>query len=333
MIKGAPVESRWVRSEPRRNLPAHILEEIVGRAFPRQRLIAWQPLEGLRNANFLLELDAAPERIVLRIYEHDPSLCRKELDLQRVIRSSVPVAEVLHAEPDGWNDIPPFVLSRYVDGVEFRQLKRIPEACSQAAYAVGQTLARIGGITFSNSGWIGPGPRVSDPLMEGANPVPRFAELCLASANLHRRMGPDLRERTLALIWSHAAELASLEETKSLVHGDFGKRNVIVRQSSGVWIVAAVLDWEFAFSGSPLADIGHFLRYERKSRPVAEPHFSAGYLNGGGRLPDQWRRLARIIDLIALCESLTHDDLSPAIAEELAELVSATVDERDPQLA
>ncbi len=97
--------------------------------------------------------------------------------------------------------------------------------------------------------------------------------------------------------------------------------------------MAAVLDWEFAFSGSPLADVGHFLRYERQSRPLAEPYFSEGYLSAGGRLPDRWRRLARITDLIALCESLTHDDLATPIAEELAELVSATVDDRDPQLA
>ena len=73
-------------------------------------------------------------------------------------------------------------------------------------------------------------------------------------------MGSALREKTLALVWSHASELASLEDTKNLVHGDFGKRNIIVRQTAGTWTVAAVLDWEFAFSGPSLADVGHFLR-------------------------------------------------------------------------
>jgi Ser/Thr protein kinase RdoA (MazF antagonist) len=174
---------------------------------------------------------------------------------------------------------------------------------------------------------------VLHPLLEGENPVPRFAELCVASPNLQSRIGPALREKTLALVWSYASELAGLDDTRSLVHGDFGKRNVIVRQIAGTWSVAAVLDWEFAFSGSPLADIGHFLRYERKSRPVAEPHFSTGYLHAGGKLPERWRRLARIVDLIALCESLTHDGLPGPIALELAELVGATADDRGPQLA
>ena len=333
MIKGAPIESRWVRSEPRRSLPVHVLQEIVDRIFPRQRLPDAQPLESLRNSNFILKFGSAPDLTVLRIYEHDPSLCRKELYLLAMIRNSVPVPEVLDAEPDGLNEIPPLVICRYVEGIEFRELKRSREACPQAAYAVGRTLAHIGRTTFPHSGWLGPGPAVIHPLLEGANPVPRFAELCLASPNLHLHMGSALRERTLALVWSHASQLASLEDTKSLVHGDFGKRNVIVRHIAGTWTVAAVLDWEFAFSGSPLADVGHFLRYERKSRPTAEPHFSEGYLSAGGKLPNQWRRLARIIDLIALCESLTHDDLPSQVAVELAELVSATVDDRDPQLA
>jgi fructokinase len=95
--------------------------------------------------------------------------------------------------------------------------------------------------------------------------------------------------------------------------------------------VTAVLDWEFATSGSPLTDVGHFLRYECVSRPVAEPHFSEGYLQTGGKLPDGWRRLARVVDLIALCESLTHDELPHDIVAELVELVRATVEDRDPQ--
>ena len=100
----------------------------------------------------------------------------------------------------------------------------------------------------------------------------------------------------------------------------------------GRWTVAAVLDWEFAVSSSPLADLGSFLRYERAARPVAEPHFFAGYVRAGGRLPHNWRRLARLVDLAALCESLTHDQLPDAVIQELVELVRATIEDRDPDL-
>lgn len=84
----APVEARWFRAEPRRKLPAPILEQIVGAVFPRCSVVAVEPLiDGLRNANFRLQLDCIPKFVVRRIYEHDPSLCRKEVDLLNLINT------------------------------------------------------------------------------------------------------------------------------------------------------------------------------------------------------------------------------------------------------
>jgi aminoglycoside phosphotransferase (APT) family kinase protein len=91
-----------------------------------------------------------------------------------------------------------------------------------------------------------------------------------------------------------------------------------------------VLDWEFAVSGSPLGDLGNFLRYERAARPLAEPHFSAGYAHAGGVLPGDWRRLARVLDVAAICERLTHGQLPDTAVAELVELVRAIVEDRDP---
>jgi len=335
MIAGAPEEARWVRLEPRRALPASLLERIARTAFPNCQVAGAQPLAaGSRNANFRLQLDSTAEPVVLRIYEHDASLCQKEADLLPLAGRSVPVPELIHVEPQGWEDCPPFALLRYVEGISFRDLKLCgdPDALAQAADSVGRTLAAIGRLSFPGPGWLGPGPKVSAPLLEGADALPRFLDLCLASANLQQRMGEALRDRAHALVWSWAPPLRAVEHEARLVHGDFGKRNLLVHEIAGKWSVVAVVDWEFAVSGSPLIDLGHFLRYERSSRPRVEPQFSRGYLEAGGTLPPDWRSLARIVDLTALCESLTHDQLPDPIVAELLELVSATIENRDPQL-
>lgn len=335
MICGAPSEARWLRPEPRRSMPAAVLEKVVQVALPGRRVTDVQPLtDGLRNANFTLHLDSAPERVVLRIYEHDACLCRKETDIFHLIGNVVPCPEILHAAPNGINGVPPFVVLRHIEGVTFRELKRKrnPHATSQAAYAAGQTLASIGRIAFPKPGWLGPGPSVKTPLLEGRNPAPRFVDLCLVSPNVRQRMEAELRDKTSALVWSHAAQLASLDNESRLVHGDFGGRNLLVRQVAEKWTVAGVLDWEFAIAGSPLTDVGHFLRYECASRPTVEPHFSNGFVQAGGTLTHGWRQLARVMDLIALCESLTHDAPPEDVVAELLELVRATVESRDPQL-
>jgi aminoglycoside phosphotransferase (APT) family kinase protein len=336
VIPGAPSEARWVRISPRRELPTALLEQIVRIAFPRNRVLAAEPLgDGLRNSNFKLHLDSMREAIVLRIYEHDPSLCRKELDLLGLVSSSVPVPEVLHAEPLALDGLPPFALLRYVEGITFRELGRNGDgdAIAQAAYSAGATLAAIGRFTFGKAGWLGPGPAVTAPLLQGPDPVPRFVDLCLASPYLRTRMPPELRDATHNLVWACRPQLSSLESESRLVHGDFGKRNIVVRSVAGRWSVAAVIDWEFAVSSSPLADVAHFLRYERASRPRAEPHFTIGFSDAGGELPEDWRRLGKVLDLVALCEALTRDELPEPAVVELVELVRATVENRELELA
>jgi aminoglycoside phosphotransferase (APT) family kinase protein len=315
-------------------LPETVLERIVRTAFPHGRVVEVEPLlDGFRNANFKLRLDTAPGLLVLRIYEHDVSLCQKEIDLLNLVAGSVPVPALIHAEPRGSEDIPPFALMRFVEGISFRDLRRSGdmEAIAQAAFSAGETLACIGRTTFGKPGWLAPGPLVTKALLDGADPMPRFVDACLATENLQQRMPVNLRDRTHDLLWSKAASLAALSEEARLVHGDFNRRNLLVQSAAGRWAVAAVLDWEFAVSGSPLADLGNFLRYERAERPIAEPHFSTGYLRAGGALPPDWRRLAKLMDLTAVCESLTHEQLPGDVTRELLEIVRATVESRDPQ--
>jgi aminoglycoside phosphotransferase (APT) family kinase protein len=334
MVPGTPAQARWVQLQPRRILPAALAERIVRTELPRARVASFELIEsGLRNSNFRIDLDAPPHRLVLRVYEQDISLCAKELDLLRLVRGTVPVPEVIHAAPEGWEELPPFILMGYVEGVEFRDLARSGEAdaVAQAARSAGEALAAIGRFTFLKSGWIAPGPTVSAPLLEGADPVPRFVDLCLAAERLQRRMPAELRERTHAMMWKQAPRLAELDGETSLVHGDFNRGNLLVKPAGGKWAVAAVLDWEFAVSASPLNDIGNFLRYERASRPTAEPHFSRGYRDGGGTLADDWRNLAKWLSLSACCEALTRE-LPAAVGSELIELVRAAVEDRDPEL-
>ena len=335
MISGAPHEARWVRSEPRRALSASDLDRIIQSAFGQNRVAEVQPLiAGRRNANFKVRLASGADWFVVRIYEHDASLCQKEVDLIRLIRSSVPVPEVIHSEPGGLDHLSPFVVMRYVEGITFRELKFSgnPTEIAEAAFSIGETLAGIGRFTFPKSGWLAPGPTVTAPLLEGRDATPRFVDGCLASTNLQGRMSAELRDRVRGFVWSWTARLAELDSQACLVHGDFGKHNLLVRREGGRWMVAAVLDWEFALSGSPLADVGHFLRYERASRAFAEPHFSQGYRHAGGILPQEWRALARVVDMTALVESLTHEQLPDEIVTELVELICATVESRDAVL-
>jgi Ser/Thr protein kinase RdoA (MazF antagonist) len=315
---------RWMRQEPRRHLEPELLDAVIHKVFGSRGVSAVSPLtDGFRNANFKVDLTGSPESVVLRLYEHDPAICRKEADLLRLVA----VPEIIHAEPNGMDGLRPFMLMTFVEGISLRDLRHTSgnEPLAQAGYSVGRTLAAIGRFSFERPGWLSHGPTVTAPLLEGTDPVPRFIEQCLGDVNFQRRVPRELGERVRNLVWRWAPQLAELDTHAQLVHCDLGHRNLLVLCVDGSWQVTAVLDWEFAISGSPLADIGHFLlRHERQSMDVIEPHFISGYLDGGGSLPQDWRHLAGLLDLTALCESLTHVQLPETIIRELVDLVQNT---------
>jgi len=95
-------------------------------------------------------------------------------------------------------------------------------------------------------------------------------------------------------VWSDAA----------LAHGDFKPRNLLARQEGGVWQICGVLDWEFACAATPLLDFATFLRDEQARPAGFADSFAAAYRTAGGALPDGWRRLTRLVDLLNLLQML-----------------------------
>jgi aminoglycoside phosphotransferase (APT) family kinase protein len=285
--------------------------------------------DGLCNFNYRVELEAEAAPFVLRIYGHDPNACLKEAELLRLLRATTPVPEVLHVQADGCCGAGPFIVTRYVEGITFRQLRRGGDAAAvaQAAYAVGETLSAIGRHRFAARGVLGAGLAVTAPFFAGPDAIPQFIDACLADPTLRGRLDVRVRERLHALVRARAADLARLQGEACLVHRDFNNRNVLVRQERGRWVVAAVLDWECAVSGSPLFDVATFLQYERRLSPSREPYFSRGYQDGGGRLPDGWWQLARIVGLTGQCATLTQPAVPAEIVTEVAGLVRATAEQ------
>jgi aminoglycoside phosphotransferase (APT) family kinase protein len=293
---------------------------------------AEQLVGGLRNTSIRVMLGAGSCPVVLRLYDADPAACAKETSLLTSLASTVPVPELLDAHPAASDGLPPLLVLRYVEGIPFRDLKNTHDvaAIAQAAASIGATLAAIGGHRYPRPGRLEADGRVGAPFVAGPDPFVQFLDQCVAVPAFQARVSSATCARIGAHARAWAPRLRALDDEAHLVHGDFGATNILVRHERGVWQTAAILDWEFALSGSPTFDLGHFLRYERAGRAVREPAFSQGYRDAGGVLPDDWRQLARTVDLTALCELLTRDEVPPDVVAEVVGMVEATLDGRDP---
>jgi fructokinase len=325
-------KAAWTRESAPAPPDARQIERILSRAVPGRALQSIEPLPGgLSNGMYRIGVAGLTEALVLRIHTRDAAACRKEADLHRLVAARVPVPEILHADCTGDGEIGAHMVMRWIEGLTFRQIKQRGDAreIAECARAIGAALARIGEFRFDRPGTIGPGLAIGAPLMAGAHPIPTFVEKCLATAEFERRMELRDRSRLREFVWRWSPSLAPLDQESSLVHSDFGSPNLLLRPAGGRWTVAGVLDWEFAFSGPALFDVGHMMRYERRNAPRVEPHFSDAFRDHGGVLPANWRELARVLDLTALCEFLMRPQLPAEIVPEIVELTLATIEDRD----
>jgi aminoglycoside phosphotransferase (APT) family kinase protein len=317
---------------------------------------------GLMNRNCRVRLDAAPHEprerseatepreVVLRLYDREGEACAKEVAVLERLRRTVPVPEVLYAEPTARDGGPPFAVLQLVDGLSLRELKKKGDrqgdreqdeqgdkqtdlaAIGEAAYDAGRLLARLQSHPFPFPGLLTPTLTVDTSFLPGPITTTRLIELFAKSPAFGRRVDAPFLDRLLRVgrEWDEHPEAP--EAPTTLVHGDFNSRNLLVSQQMGKWSVAAILDWEFAFAGPVYCDIGNFLRYERAARPRFEPFFSRGCRDGGLDLRGEWLMAARIADLPALCELLARESAPDNVAGEVLSLVAATLDQYDDHL-
>ena len=287
-------------------LEPRIRDWIEAAALPGREVTGARPLiGGFSNDNSLVAASDGRE-YVLRRYLRTNS-CAVEAALATRLTGVVPVAEAIAADPSGEFAGEPLLLSTFMPGRPLNLV--LPElsgpAVAELGRAVGGTLGAVGSVSFDapgffSDGGLEPGPAGIEPI----DGLDAFVRRCLAEGNAAGHLSDDEQRKLIRLAERATSDLEVLRGARQLVHSDYNPKNLLVAERDGAWQVTAVLDWEFAFSSSPLFDIGNMLR---DPRPAGfEEGFVDGFRDAGGRLPADWRQLSRALDLYALADFLTR---------------------------
>ncbi len=280
----------------------------LDRVLPGQPIIHAERLAGgFSNDNILIRTGAG-RRLVLRRYVRS-NACAVEAALADRVRGVVPVPEVVAADPDGTGAGEPVLLSEFVHGLPVSQALAAGTRQDAAALgrAVGAALAAIGTVRFASGGFFSGADLV--PAADAAWPggLPDFVDRCLAGGGASQALSAAEQDGLRELALRSAPLLAEVAGAAQLVHSDYNPKNLLAAPGvAGGWSVTAVLDWEFAFSGSPLTDIGNMLRFGDQIPEPFGPEFIAGYQAAGGELPARWRQISQALDLYALADFLTR---------------------------
>ena len=267
------------------------------------------PLSGGYSGETFL-LTSAGEQAVLRLYARRPERAAVDRALLERVRGLLPVPRVLEAAlvPEGPGR-PPFLLLEALPGDRLDVV--LPAADAPLRRRLGEAVAGVLVLLATERmprpGWFADGRLEPEPFPPAAADPARWLDAHLGAPWFARL--PRAERETLRAVAGRAARLTAGGTRVALVHGDLNPKNLLVDPATGG--VTGVLDWEFAYAGAPLGDVGNLLRFE--TDPDFTGAVAAGYTERAPDVPADWLGLARALDLMALVELATRTDGNPVV--------------------
>ena len=286
---------------------------------------------GLANTNLRLDFEEHHPAVVLRLYQRDPAQAAKERSIHALAaRHGLPMPRLWFGADDNPVTGSPYAVVDWVDGqmLDSAATTLHGQQAHVLGVSVGAALARIHSVTFATSGFFDGALAVATPIDVGGAGLRAFLRRCLVDCPGGDRLGADLTRALLAFVDAEAGLLDTWTGPPCLTHADFGGTNILVRQAAEGWVLAAVLDWEFAFSGSPFFDLGNLLRPPLGDVPGFADAVAGGYRAAGAILPPRWRDMAALSDLIAWADFLARENPPTGIVESARQRISATISAR-----
>ena len=326
----------WERREPSLEIDAASAEALLHAVLPGARVTALETCRGgLSNSNIRVRLAGPPGDLLLRFYQREPGEARKEAALAALLEGRVPVARFLHLAETNPVTAGPYAILEWCDGELLSSVvTALPDAELEVlGRALGGTLAAIHAVRFAHHGFFALDLALPEPIDLGREGQLGFLRTCLLEEPGRSRVGAALAEAVVELVETEGRCLDDWLEPPCLAHADFNPSNILVRRDdAGAWQVTAVLDWEFALAGTPGFDFGNILRPPLGARAGFETELAEGYRAAGGRLPEDWRRIARLTDLTAWADFVARPGSGSALIADARQVMEATLAEEGRRL-
>ncbi|MGM7681178.1 phosphotransferase family protein [Cytobacillus sp. Hm23] len=283
---------------------------------------------GLNNSNLKITTDMN-QSYVLRCYAHDDIKGKIEQSILKFLRNDSLVPDVLYEDFTCRNFKTPFMIISWMDGIQLSEFMTRDEnfdLIKDIALQIGKYLATLHSIEFSQGGFFDESLNINESLEINSTLYGKFIYNSIFLENGKRWLGEEFSNKVWDFVKEFAYLMDDLGNQSALVHSDFNPLNILVNSNEKVVTLSAILDWEYAFSGTPLVDIGNLLRYENTSSKIVHPLIYA-YKESGGVLPSDWLKKAKLLDLIALCQLLNNKKSQPKRIEDIKRLILLTMEQ------
>lgn len=319
-------KNNWEKTTEHFQIAGSIIQRMLEMAFPEQQHFSYDILlGGCANLNIKFTHGDNSGPLLLRIYLRDKEAAFREEQLARLVHYSVPIPQIYYiGEFEDYR----FAITEYMPGVSLRDLLLSNQIDDMHGIMqeVGLILAKIQSHRFARSGFFDRHLQLRGAMTR--NGFAEYARECLNDPIVLQQLPEEVFSK-ICICLDKFGYLYPSESANHLVHADFDPANILVKRVDSKWKISAVLDWEFAFSGSPLCDMANMLRYAHHMPPIFEAAFLEGVQKGGVDLPEHWRLTVHMLNLLSLLDCLRRcpPQVRPNQCKDILETIAFIVDQ------
>lgn len=298
-----------------------LVDMLIRPFFQDKSLVSFETINnGLANTNVVFTVQDEPAQFVLRIYTRNTQVLALEQKLSDKLKDRIAMPEFLYVN----HDIKyPYAIQPWIEGRHLYELFDLPESKLKTMAAnVAHALTVISSESFPKAGFFKENFEI-EPFDNTSNhhPFVSYIEDCLTTGPAGRRLSPELKTALWEFVEKNKDYFPKLEPS-CLVHGDFNFDNILIDEKT--LEVKGILDWEFAFSGSYLFDIGTLLRFE--SPVIFGKTFIERYVDEKNiTLDPEWQHMIKVQDLSNLMGLLNCPEERPNLANDVIALIKETL--------
>jgi Ser/Thr protein kinase RdoA (MazF antagonist) len=283
--------------------------------------------EGCANTNYKVRFKNHAAPVVIRIYVREKDALSREHGLQQLIAGKIPAPRFLYTDNRCQAYAYPYAIMEWMNGILLREAilgSKDEKIISECAQDAGIYLGELRRLRLPQGGFF-----QEDLSIRPYSPEEEFLPYVLNLLNdkiVQASLGTELHQATTQLVQAQAGMLPP-ENEANLTHADYDPANMLVQETPDGWKISAILDWEFAFAGTYLLDIGMMLRYAHKLPACYEKSFISGLERDSGPLPAQWKKQAKLMDLLCLLQLAHYNPQQdrPKLNRDVVSLIANTV--------
>lgn len=313
----------WEKTHAIHHLENDLIKQMLTTFYPENEIKSFDVIEGgCANINIRVYLNKLDKSVILRVYLRDPEAAYREQKIYALLQDEIPLPQLYHiGKIEGYS----FAITEYLSGISLRDflLNENNSATDkwQIMFKLGKALGSITKVEFDQNENI----EVRKNIISN-----ELVELCSSLVQdkiVQTILSVDEIEQ-IKTVFKDNKNLLPDDSEKNLVHADFDPSNILVEEVNGKLEVSAILDWEFAFSGSTLWDVANMLRYSHKMPREYQNYFLEGLISSGYSLPSDWQSTIKLLNIFSLLDCLKRTRLKrePNRIKDIIELISYALD-------